>query len=195
MSDSLDGWFVREILVHEAALLRYLARMWHNSDDLADLRQEIYVRVYESASNCIPIHAKSFLFTTARNLMADLARRARIVSIDLMADLDPLNVLIDELTPERRTGATEELCHLSTAFARLTPRCREVIWMRKVEGLCQKEVAIRLGISEGTVEKHITKGMRDLADALFSINRRAPLTFVTENSQLFNVAKNKKRAD
>jgi hypothetical protein len=30
MDASFDQWFAREILVHEAALVRYLARMWSN---------------------------------------------------------------------------------------------------------------------------------------------------------------------
>jgi RNA polymerase sigma-70 factor (ECF subfamily) len=41
------------------------------------------------------------------------------------------------------------------------------VWLRRVEELSQKEVARRLGISEKTVEKHIAKGMRLLADALY----------------------------
>ena len=52
------------------------------------------------------------------------------------------------------------------AFDRLPDRCREVVWLRRVEDLSQKEVAVRLGISEKTVEKHIAKGMRLLADHL-----------------------------
>ena len=38
MDDSLNGWFVREILVHEAALVRYLHRAWGNRDEVSDLR-------------------------------------------------------------------------------------------------------------------------------------------------------------
>ena len=58
------------------------------------------------------------------------------------------------------------MARLSDAFDRLPDRCREVVWLRRVEELSQKEVAMRLGISEKTVEKHIAKGMRLLADAL-----------------------------
>ena len=49
-------------------------------------------------------------------------------------------------------------------FDRLPARCREVVWLRRVEELSQREVAERLGITEKTVEKHIAKGMRLLAD-------------------------------
>jgi len=62
----LDRWFAAEILPHEAALTRYLRRVWRNTADTADLRQDVYVRVYESAAHSRPQQPKSFLFAIAR---------------------------------------------------------------------------------------------------------------------------------
>jgi RNA polymerase sigma-70 factor (ECF subfamily) len=39
--------------------------------------------------------------------------------------------------------------------------------MRRVDQLSQREVAARLGITESSVEKHVIKGTRLLADAVF----------------------------
>jgi RNA polymerase sigma-70 factor (ECF subfamily) len=163
MDGALYDWFVREILCHEAALTRYLGRARSNPADVQDLRHDIYVRVFEAAGKARPHSAKAFLFATARHLVTDLTRRSRIVSIDLMEDLDVLNVLVDETTPERRAGARQQLQRLSAAMNRLPDRCREVVWLQRVEGLPQKEIARRLGIAIGTVEKHILKGIRLLA--------------------------------
>lgn len=168
MAESLDTWFAREILACEESLLRYLMRTWHHRDEIHDLRQEVYIRVYEAASKNRPLAPKSFLFATARNLMADRLRRSRVVSIEARADLDALNVLVDEISPEDHASAHEELRTLARAFDRLPPRCREVVWMRRVEGLSQREVAERLGIGEAMVEKHVAKAMCRLAEALLS---------------------------
>ncbi len=167
MDASIDAWFKREILVHEAALVRYLLRIWPNRNEIHDLRQDVFIRVYEAASKARPTSAKTFLFTTARNLMADRVRRSRIISIEGVADLDALNVLIDDVSPEQRVHAHQELRLLARAFARLPPRCREVIWLRRVDQLSQKEVAERLGLTESSIEKHVTKGTALLADAVF----------------------------
>lgn len=164
MDESLDAWFAREILAHEDALMRYLRRVWSNRDDIHDLRQETYMRVYESASRTRPLAPKSFLFTSARHLMSDRLRRGRVVSIEAVGDLDALNVLIDEISPERRLDARQVLKRLAEAFDRLPDRCREVVWLRRVEELPQREVAARLGINEKTVEKHVAKGVRLIAD-------------------------------
>ena len=176
MAESLDAWFAREILACEDSLLRYLIRTWHHRDEIHDLRQEVYIRVYEAASKNRPLAPKSFLFATARNLMADRLRRSRVVSIEARADLDALNVLVDEISPEDHASAHEELRTLARAFDRLPPRCREVVWMRRVEELSQREVAERLGIGEAMVEKHIAKAMCRLAEALLSGGEMDPAT-------------------
>lgn len=164
---ALDDWFAREILVHEPALVRYLLRAWSRPDEVHDLRQDTYVRVYEAAARTLPTSPKAFLFTTARHLMADRLRRARVVSIETMGDLDALHVLVDEISPERRLDAHQVLHRLSAALDRLPPRCRQVVWLRRVEELSQKQVAARLGVSEKTVEKQIAKGMRLMADYFY----------------------------
>lgn len=167
MHESLDAWFAREILAHEDALVLYLRRSWPQRDDIHDLRQEVYVRVYEAAGKARPAMAKSFLFATARHLMTDRLRRGRVVSIETVGDFESMNVLIDEVSPERRLGARQVLRRLAEAFDRLPDRCREVVWLRRVEELPQKEVAARLGITEKTVEKHIAKGMRLIAEHFY----------------------------
>lgn len=172
MPDTVDDWFVREVLPHEPALLRYLARVWPNPADIQDIRHDAYVRILEGAARLRPIAPKSLLFTTARNLMIDRARRNRIVPIDLLGDLDSLNVLVDEVTPERRASIRQQLVNVTLAVNRLPEKCREVLWLRRVEDLSQKEIAARLGITEGTVEKQMARGARLLADLLSEADTR-----------------------
>lgn len=166
MSADLDDWFVTQVLPLEAALARFLRRHRQPADDVADLLQEVYVRVYESAARSRPDLVPPFVFTAARNLLIDQARRAQVVSIEAYADLDTMAIHSDELTPERHASGHQELRLLQSALEQLPLRCGEVVRMRKIDGLSQREVAQHLGIAEGTVEKQIAKGMRALADAL-----------------------------
>jgi RNA polymerase sigma-70 factor (ECF subfamily) len=166
MEEHLDVWFKREVLTHEDILMRFLARVWPRRDELPDIRQEAYARVYEAALKGRPQAPKAFLFATARHLMADRIRRDRIVSITAGGENDYLNVLVDEISPEQRVGATQELVRLARAFDRLSPNCREVIWLRRVKELSQREVADRMGLAEKTIEKHLRLGVRRLAHAL-----------------------------
>jgi RNA polymerase sigma factor (sigma-70 family) len=163
MDEPLDIWFKREVLSHEDILMRFLSRVWPRRDEVPDIRQESYARVYEAAQKSRPQAPKAFLFATAKHLMADRIRRERIVSIQAGGENEYLNVLIDEISPEQRAVASQELLRLARAFDRLSPRCREVVWLRRVKELSQKQVAARLGLAEKTVEKHLSAGARLLA--------------------------------
>ena len=48
-ASDVKAWFVREVLPLEAALMQFLRHNWRNNSDIDDLRQEVYVRVYEAA--------------------------------------------------------------------------------------------------------------------------------------------------
>lgn len=170
----LDAWFVREVLPLEAALTDFLRRNWRNASDISDLRQDIYVRVYEAAARELPRQIGPFVFSIARNLIIDRARRGNILAFDDIADFANSLVLSDEIDPERRIIARSEIERLRAALERLPPRCREVVALRKIEGASQREVAVRLGIAEGTVEKQLAKGIRMLADIMFSEASKEP---------------------
>ncbi|WP_449446651.1 RNA polymerase sigma factor [Thermomonas brevis] len=116
MQTELDRWFVHEILVHEDALMRFLHRHWPHRDELHDLRQELYARLYEAAAKAVPAQPKAFLFASARHLMTDRLRRGKVVSIEPMGDFEPSHVLIDEVSPERWCGGRQALRRLSEAF-------------------------------------------------------------------------------
>ena len=165
--NDLDQWFATEILPHEGLLVGYLTRVWPNTSDVLDLRQDIYVRVYESARRSRPSSPKAFLFATARNLMTDRVRHSRVVPIDLTADFEGSDALIDDVSPERHLSARQELRRLATALDALSEKCRNVVWLRRVEGLSQRETAQRLGLDEGAVESQLGRGVRALAQAVF----------------------------
>ena len=162
MDRALENWFVSAILPHQAALTRYLMRVCKSSSDVPDLRQETYIRVCKSATKSRPRSPKMFLFATARNLVIDRVRRERVVSIDYT----PVDLLIDELTPERRLVARQDLQQLTRAFDSLPERTKAVIWLRRVTGLSQREAAASLGIDESALEGHMSRGMRSLAQAV-----------------------------
>jgi len=162
---SVDQWFVTEVLPLEQALMRFLRRHWRDHGEIADLRQEIYVRVYEAARRERPYPVKPFLFVTGRNLMIDRLRQRNVVKIETMDEIGWLDVSDAEPGPEQRVAARQELRRMQAALDELPPRCREVIVLRRVHGFSQREVAAKMGIKEETVENQVVKGMRILAAA------------------------------
>ncbi len=162
----VNAWFVREVLPLEAALMQYLNRGWPDKNEVEDLCHDVYVRVYEAARTKIPEPTKPFVFTVARNLLIDRARRSQIVPIDTVAELETLDIATDQPGPDRSVIARDELRRLRAAVDRLPRRCREAVTLRKIEGLSIGEIAVRMGISIKTVDNHLREGADFLADIL-----------------------------
>lgn len=162
--DALKQWFCREVLPLEPALMAFLRRHWRSSDDHADLRQDVYERLLTAARAQLPTHVGAYMFTVARNVLINRARRSRVISIDLVASLEGLAPDADWLTPHRHADAREQMRRVEQGIAQLPPRCREVIKLRKVEGLSSREVADRLGVGIDAVEQQTMLGMRALTD-------------------------------
>jgi RNA polymerase sigma factor (sigma-70 family) len=169
-----EAWFVREVLPLEATLIQFLRHNWRNKSEIADLRQEVYARVFAAAINEIPEKPKPFVLTTARNLLINRMRDDQVVRIDAVADLDSVDIAVDEPSADRAIIAREELRQLQDALDRLPKRARQAVILKKIEGLSRREIATRMGIAEKTVKRHLTEGMCALADTLYGAdgNRR-----------------------
>jgi RNA polymerase sigma factor (sigma-70 family) len=174
---ALRRWFVEEVLPFEPDIERFLARHCRVRDDVVDLRQEVYEHALLGAQRGIPQSTRAFVFTVARNLLIDRARRDRIVSFDRVADLDLVGEM-DISATDRAYTAREELRRAMIGLERLPPRCREVVRLRRVEGLNIRETAERLGVGHHTVERQLTLGLRALANFMLGgegrIERPAP---------------------
>lgn len=167
---SIDRWFVECMLVYEPLLLGYLRSKWPDKNEVSDIRQETFARVYKSALREIPRNPKSFLFTTARNIMVDRARSAKVTPIEAAFDLAAFDAPSNEPMAEDIISAREEFDLLCEALDDLPPRCREIVTMRKIDGFSQKEVAAKLGVTVKTVENQLSKGIRRLANQLYGVN-------------------------
>lgn len=161
---TLNAWFCREVLPLERALTAFIRRNWRVADDVTDLRQEIYERVLVGARGGLPGNPAHYVYTSARNHLINSAKRARIVSFDLVADLETVDREIDFSAAERELSAREELRRAQEGLAGLSPRCREVVRLRKFEGLSTREAAERLGVGTEAIERQLAMGMRALVD-------------------------------
>jgi len=164
-TSEVKAWFVREVLPLEPMLIRFFRRSGRT--DVEDLRQDVYMRVCDAAMEQIPHPTKPFVLAVARNLLIDRVRREHIVSIEAVENLDALNIATDDPGPDQNLMAREELRRLQLALEKLPRRLRAPVVMRKIDGLSRREIAQRLGISEKTVEKQLTQGVRALADILY----------------------------
>ena len=125
-------WFAREVLPHEPDVRRWLAGRLRGlgSTDVDEVMQEAYARMWAADLDAI-FNPRAYLFVTARHIIGELIRRSRIVSIELMADLERLNIVDEEVNAHRRLSGQDDVsvqCLVvgsrATSLPRLSPEQR-----------------------------------------------------------------------
>lgn len=177
--DVLKAWFCREVLPLERALTVFIRRNWRVADDVEDLRHDVYELTLSGARAGLPAAVRPFVFTVARHHLINRAKRAKIVSFELVADLEAIDHDPDMLTAERHAIARETLRRAQTGIDGLSPRVKQIVLLRKVEGLNTRETAARLGIGVDAVERQLSMGMKALADFMLGgsgriVHRKSP---------------------
>src|SRR5258708_33598632 len=160
---------------YRTALARAVARIV-KPIDIEDIVQETYLRIFQAAKRQPVSDPKSFMLKAARNLALNQVGRGDAMNHLSLAKIEfgaawgadacednPTEQLENQTegldSPEVTVQAEEEFLIFCRAIRELPLQCRRAFILKKVYGLPQREVALRLGVSEGTVEKHIAKGI------------------------------------
>jgi RNA polymerase sigma factor (sigma-70 family) len=150
------------------ALARLAARIV-KPQDVEDIVQETYVRIFQASQKTRIYRARSFMLQTARNLALNHIARADALN-HVLPDHDPgeLREGIEETTisAETLTEGQEEFLLFCRAVRELSVECQRAFILRKIHDLPQQEVAFRLGIAESTVEKHVARGITAASEYL-----------------------------
>lgn len=159
-------WFANEVHAHDAQVKAYLRGSFPGIRDVDDVVQESYLRIWKARTSQPFRCVRGFLFRVARNVALNLLNRQRISPIDCVRDLDALPVVEDRPNAAASACAREELLLLARAIDSLPARCREIVILRRIRNISQKEIAARLGISEKTVEVQVVRGVKRCGDYL-----------------------------
>lgn len=184
------AWVAKEVMPHEPAVRRWLARSRVPIDQIDDFIQEAYCKLSALASIEHIQRPDAYFFQTVRSLVTQKIRQARIVSIETFTEIESLPVLSDDPSPERIVAARRELAEVLRLIGELPARCRQVVRMRKIDGLSQKEISLRLGITETMVENDVVKGMRLISGAL---KKSGTVDVVRRTLRIYGQARHRKR--
>lgn len=133
--------------------------------DVDDLLQDLYLKL--AGMPPAPVaEPKAYLFRLASNLMTDrwrastrgAARDGAWLAV-AGGDADGSD---DAPTAETILAGKQRLAALMATLDRLPERTRTVFRLHKFDELSHAEVALRLGISRSSVEKHMMEALRAL---------------------------------
>ena len=167
-----------EVLVtrHRRPIFNFVLRYVRDPVAAEDVTQDCFLRVVRSAESYVR-EAKftTWLFTIARNLCVDAARRGKhrnMASLDApIGDDEGKGTKVDLVASggpavDRQAIGTELKSRMQQAIAELPEEQREIFLLREVGDLQFNEIAEIIGVPENTVKSRMRYALEKLREAL-----------------------------
>jgi RNA polymerase sigma factor (sigma-70 family) len=155
-------WFATHLQPHEPMLRAWLQSRFpqFSPNDIDDIVQDAYTRILKTRATVELKSPKAFFFAVARNLAYDHFRKfpvSRQVNTGVVEDL---NVLDDSVDIFETVSRNQEIELMAEAVQSLPDRCRQVLTLRFVYGMANRDIASQLNIAVKTVEVQVTAGIK-----------------------------------
>jgi len=139
-----------------AELHRFLVRRLGNSQDAADLAQEVYLRLLRLEKTALVRKPIAYMYVVASQVVAQF--RMQMEQDPTTYDTEVLSHIGDHPSEEPPDELAERLNaqqQLKQLLEELPTMHRNVLLLRKRDGLSWVEIAEKLGISTHTVKKYL----------------------------------------
>jgi RNA polymerase sigma factor (sigma-70 family) len=152
--DSFDALYVR----YREPVLGYFARRVGEPDVAADLMAETFARALVRYRTSPPEEPLAWLYTIARNLLIDSARRGQVeASARRKLHLEPM--VLDDADIQRIEEIAEAADLAETVRATLSETEYEALHARVVGEESYSELALRLRCSEAVARKRVSRAI------------------------------------
>lgn len=157
---------------YQPRLRAYASRFITSPDDLNDILQDCFVRLWEKRERLTRISISSLLYTMVRNACLNFLRHQMVANQYSFDELpqqqgaEQLYSLIFNHNAEEELVYEELRRQINEVLDSLPEQSKTIFKMSREEDLLNREIAERLGVSVKTVEYHITKvlcALRSLA--------------------------------
>jgi len=146
------------------AILRYLLGRCRDNALAEDLAHDVLERVLRAMALTEVRNPAALAYRVADNLLIDNHRRVVRRPFALIRPDLPIQDASTSQTAEARI----ELARVMSQLRAMPEQRRRIFVRRRFDGASCAEIAQEFGLSIKTVEKHITKALADLANALES---------------------------
>jgi len=155
---------IYEFYIHK--LHRFVSTYINDKEQVKDIVQQTFIKIWEKKETIdLSKSFKAFVFTIAYRNVIDYVRRKETLAIENKSDklyYDESFISLDSAEDILKRHDLESI--YAKALDTLPPKKKEIFILSRHEGLSNKEIANKLGISIKTVEYHITDILSALKD-------------------------------
>jgi len=145
-------------------------------EGIEDILQEVFLRIYQNRKNIKSTETfQSYIFTITRNLLLN-ELRSQLNEHKAKEKIYRESVAREYLLSEK-IEFLELQEKLEQIIETLPDRRREIYLLSRKKGLSHKEIAVKLDLSEKTVEYHITQSLSEIKKKMREIGLLAMLYF------------------
>lgn len=145
-------------------LVLFCGNFVRDKSSCEDIVQSIFLKLWNDRKSIrIETSLKSYLLRAVRNSCFDEFRHLEIVR---QYESDPDHSVLDCYDTDNYILYSDLSAHLQQALDQLPAAYREAFEMNRFEGLKYREIAVRLNVSERTVEVRVSKALEMLRKLL-----------------------------
>lgn len=152
--------------MERSSLLRLSERILRDRPTAEDVTQSLWLRIQRVGDDLPILNKRAYLFTLATNLAIDRAKADRRHGELFAATAAGEETADEHPRADRMLLDREALALVRSALQDLSPRCREILHLRRIEGLSASEIASRLGLSRQMVTRYVAQAMAHCLDRL-----------------------------
>lgn len=160
--------FEHAALAEADALYRTALRLTRQPAEAEDLVQETYLKAFRNEGRFTRgSNLKAWLFTILMNTWRNRRRDGRHDPMAVAEEVDEVEALpASSVTPEDALLRATLPADLKAALDQMPDGFREAVWLRDVDEFTYAEIAAMLDVPIGTVMSRISRGRRQLFEAL-----------------------------
>lgn len=161
--------FIELVDLYKDKIQRLAYRMLNNKNDIEDVVQETFIRVYLNLNHYDESQKFStWIYRIGKNLCIDMLRKKKAThSLDAHIHEDLASSFYDkfesnELSPETRYLQTEFQEQITLLISKLSEKYRSIVALYYIHELSLQEISERLGIPATTVKSRLHRGREQL---------------------------------
>jgi len=145
---------------HVKDLFQYANKVLEDKDAVKDILQEVFIWIWTNRLKVKTISIKGYLLVGVKFKIANYIRDGKVRD-SFYAKVERIH-LAQEVYCDASLEVKELKEFISGFIDELPLKCKEVFQLSRVSQLSHKEIALKLGISEKTVENQITIALNKL---------------------------------
>ena len=160
---NLEDKFIKAYNEFSDAIFRHCCFRVYNRDSAKDITQETFTKTWQYLVDGGEIeNIKAFLYKTANNLIIDLFRKKKAVSLETMQEtgFEP------SYDDSNSINNSIEVKRLLKIMDRLDSTYRDIIIMRYIDDLSPKQIAEIAQESENNISVKIHRGIKKLKELI-----------------------------